>query len=152
LTLVELPFWDDVVQKWHTWEKLFEFVQAGHDKVKLGGARIRPMEVEWWTKRKRIPTPEIRDVAHFGTQWWNWWREVNPVWRRKEGNLLGQDGDGSWEVLAISGINRLLSPLMCLRWWFGAGGEKDPLWREAVSDMSWVLDQLIESQYVPFVS
>ncbi|KAJ7593178.1 hypothetical protein C8J56DRAFT_779475, partial [Mycena floridula] len=111
--------------------------------------------VKWWTKRKRLPTPEIKDVEAFGKQWWSWWALVNPEWRIKsKRGWLERAGEGSWEVLMISGLNGLLSPLMCLRWWFSVGSEmeKDDAWVEAVAEMTWVLQCMMKSRYVPLSS
>ncbi|KAJ7575799.1 hypothetical protein C8J56DRAFT_801068 [Mycena floridula] len=140
-----------LLRQWEHWEKGFDFVQGGHDKKKLGGARVRPAEVEWWTKRKRLPTPEIKDVTAFGRKWWDWWIHVNTDWRtRSDNRRLVQEGEGSWDCLTISGVNGLLSALMCLRWWFLADVKtgSDDSWTEAVAEMTWVLEAMLASQYV----
>ncbi|KAJ7590354.1 hypothetical protein C8J56DRAFT_715936, partial [Mycena floridula] len=131
-----------LLREWEKWEKEFDFRQVGHDKRNLGGARVCPVEVEWWTKRKRLPTPQIQDVTAFGKRWWDWWIYVNPDWRtRTSDGRLKREGEGSWECLTISGLNGFLSALMCLRWWFLADvkRESNDSWTEAVAEMTWVL-------------
>ncbi|KAJ7575329.1 hypothetical protein C8J56DRAFT_801757 [Mycena floridula] len=147
---IEDPSWTALLMKWRAWEQCFGFAQEGYNKEKLGGAKIRPEAVEWWTKRKRIPTPDIGDREVFARKWWLWWIHVNPDWRIKSNEgFLERKGDGDWSSMKISGVNGFLSLLICLRWWIGAAsGEKEASWSEAVADMSWALDQLMELRYV----
>lgn len=59
--------------------------------------------------------PELM-VGPFSTDWWAWWKAINPGWRLKDGALL-QEGAGSWDVLRNPGQNGLLNVVVCLKWW-----------------------------------
>ncbi|KAJ7599574.1 hypothetical protein C8J56DRAFT_770228, partial [Mycena floridula] len=146
---IESEDWRALVQEWKTWEEGFGFVQAGHDGRILGGAKVRPEQVEWWTKRKRVPTPHIANAAAFRKKWWSWWKLLNPDWHTSnEDGTLKQEGEGPWDSLMVSGMNGLLSPLMCLRWWFSAEVETVNAWEEAVAEMRWVLQSMTDSRSV----
>ncbi|KAJ7575252.1 hypothetical protein C8J56DRAFT_745968, partial [Mycena floridula] len=137
--------WKALVAKWRRWEESFGFVQAGHNKAKLSSAKIRPTAVQWWISRGRQGSLNIGDLMRFAEQWWDWWIKVNPEWREKgEDRKLALTGKGPWDKLQISGINGLLSPLMCLFWWSQAVGDMgdDSAWSRAVAEMTWVLNCL----------
>ncbi|KAJ7576309.1 hypothetical protein C8J56DRAFT_800375 [Mycena floridula] len=143
---VDLPEWETLVEKWWLWEKAFGFEQAGHNKTKLA-MKDRPSAVSWWISRGRKAIPKVTDAATFGKEWWDWWTEVNPGWcEKKETGLYECEGEGSWDVLMVSGINGFLSVLACLHWWFAAGRKSDALWSQVLVDVTWVLDCLLESQ------
>jgi hypothetical protein len=107
----------------------------------------RPRAVAWWIQRARKGTPPITGVEEFAEQWHEWWRVLNPEWRVGDKGKMCWEGGSDWGVLKVSGVNGLLSVLMCLRWWKGAltAGAGDSGWRDAVDDVTWVLQQLMDA-------
>jgi hypothetical protein len=100
--------------------------------------------VAWWIQRARKGTPPIPDVGEFTDQWRDWWRALNPEWRGGDGGEMRREDGREWDVLKVPGVNGLLSVLMCLRWWKGElAGADDKGWKEAVADVTWVLQQLL---------
>ncbi|KAJ7576558.1 hypothetical protein C8J56DRAFT_749503, partial [Mycena floridula] len=143
---VDTPEWKALVSKWRAWEESFDFIQAGHDKKKLDGVKDRPAAVQWWISRGRQGKLPIGDLWEFSINWWKWWIQVNPEWREKtEDGRLKTSGDGPWDKLKISGVNGVLSPPVCLCWWFSADDNvrEDARCSSAVTDMTWVLDGLL---------
>ncbi|KAJ7575912.1 hypothetical protein C8J56DRAFT_801032, partial [Mycena floridula] len=134
------------VEKWLCWEESFGFVKKGHNRVALGGTRVRPAAIQWWIAQGHMGDPDIGDLGLFKEQWWNWWKLVNPDWQEATDNgKLMSTGDGPWDALKISGINGLFSPLICLCWWFQwiCHEGENLAWLSTVANMTWVLNCLL---------
>lgn len=108
--------------------------------MKGHSAKLRPAQVGAWVQRARIGTPEIKDVAVFGREFWTWWQDINPVWRKI--SLPMEKKDGSWACMDLPGPNGFLNVLMCLWWWRNKMEEPSQDWREAVEDVTWVLRRM----------
>ncbi|KAJ7511760.1 hypothetical protein B0H11DRAFT_2214638 [Mycena galericulata] len=102
----------------------------------------RPKQVGDWVQRARIGTPRIPDLKEFVNKWWAWWTSINPSWRRVNGKLV-QEGTGPWTELEFPGPNGFLNVVVCLKWWRGKLAEGNEEWEKAVSDVSWVLSQML---------
>lgn len=112
----------------------------GHDG-KLGTTG-RPACVGGWISRARSPKyrPGIKDLSRFETEFWNWWKGLQPAWRK---DLQRKGGD--WTALHKPGVNGLASVLAALFYWgmeLGAHRESSPGWSRAIDDVTWVLLQL----------
>jgi len=96
----------------------------------------------------------IDDIDEFAKSFWAWWKGLQPGWRdvgQTPGILtsIHQQGDGSWSVLNKPGKNGFLTVLSTLSWWgqalrVGEAGEPEMVeWLAAVSDVDWVLAQML---------
>ncbi|KAJ7354142.1 hypothetical protein DFH08DRAFT_984420, partial [Mycena albidolilacea] len=84
--------------------------------------------------------PDIRDVEAFGKTWTDWWRDINPPWRKAITPMPRTDGD--WTLLDLPGPNGFLNVLVCLKWWRERLEQELPAWREGFEDMLWVLERM----------
>jgi hypothetical protein len=136
-------------------ERAYTFVNKtrGFPKVKME----RPAQLSHWIHdgRGRGSLPIILDVPKFTKVWRDWWSALQPTWRQGEAELVRGDYDGmDWEPLYAPGANSMLGPVACLYWWGCAVLGKDggcvkvngdiKEWMDAVEDVTWVLDGLIE--------
>ncbi|KAJ7795564.1 hypothetical protein B0H14DRAFT_2919060 [Mycena olivaceomarginata] len=69
--------------------------------------------------------------------WWAWWRSLQPEERAVLEN-------GEFTMAKMYGDNGLLQVMAGLVWW-GEVVQKRDEWRAAVSDMTWVLERILES-------
>ncbi|KAJ7755134.1 hypothetical protein B0H16DRAFT_1315947 [Mycena metata] len=133
--------WAEMMNLWWRLESSTGF--AG-----VGSSKGRPMEVGWWIQRARRTPPKIKQADAFATSWIGWWIELNPKGRVAAGpdKMLRTEGQSGWEGLTAR-VNGLLSVLMSLKWWKDAVEEEGD-WEIAVSDVTWVLRQLLKQRYV----
>ena len=73
---------------------------------------------------------------------------MQPPWR--EGELLSRDvpADVDWEPILCGGSNGLALIVMALSWWIhssNAGSSIDGELHEAISDVHWVLSEIVAS-------
>ncbi|KAJ7027745.1 hypothetical protein C8F04DRAFT_1266695 [Mycena alexandri] len=137
--------WAEMVDLWWKLESSGGFA-AGKPLATKG----RPAEVGWWIQRARRATPMIKSAHVFATSWISWWIELNPKWRGAAGSdkMLRTEGQSGWDGLkaTATGVNGLLSVLMCLKWWKDAIDDEEGDWAIAVSDVTWVLRQLLKQR------
>ncbi|KAJ7116745.1 hypothetical protein C8R46DRAFT_930984 [Mycena filopes] len=128
--------WTQLVALWWVREKEFGFVgtRQGHS------AKKRPKEVGDWVSRARNHTPIVANADDLGVRWWNWWLDINPIWRGTMRPLTRQTG--GWASMDYRGQNGFLNVMMSLKWWRDALKEVSPDWEEAVGDVSWVLSEM----------
>ncbi|KAJ6589189.1 hypothetical protein B0H19DRAFT_921606, partial [Mycena capillaripes] len=79
--------------------------------------------------------------AQFEKDWWGWWRDINPSWR-KESEPMDRGSDGPWKTMDYHGQNGFLNVLMGLKWWRDAMPEGSKEWDKAVEDVIWVLTKM----------
>ncbi|KAJ6504285.1 hypothetical protein C8R47DRAFT_1248391 [Mycena vitilis] len=134
--------WDELTKVWWKWEESREF-GSGKSLSSTG----RPAEVSWWIQRARKPSPTIDDLSLFRRQWNTWWVFLNPAWRAagSSGAALRREEGRDWECLKEPGVNGLYTVLICLKWWKAAldAGKEDAEWDEAVSDVTWAIQQIM---------
>ncbi|KAJ7201972.1 hypothetical protein B0H12DRAFT_967131, partial [Mycena haematopus] len=131
------PEWLAVVGLWWKREE-----DAGFEgTTKSHPAKKRPKAVGEWVSRARNYTPQIEDADGFGQVWWDWWVDINPSWRTKVRPMKREEA-GPWICLDYHGQNGFLNVLMCLKWWRDAMAKSSPDWEDAVSDVTWVLQQM----------
>lgn len=125
------------------WER-FEIAQEFEASLKLGTAH-RPPIVAQWIQRARSQTyrPEIRNVDELALKFSAWWRSLQPEWR-VAGDGPPARGSGSWDVLRRSGANGLLSVMAALFFWGSSTGGEGTSWTEAVEDVLYALQELVE--------
>ncbi|EIM80059.1 uncharacterized protein STEHIDRAFT_29793, partial [Stereum hirsutum FP-91666 SS1] len=117
----------------------------------------RPTELtDWiacarpWTDRQ---PKKIRDLATFENHFREWWSEVQPEGRMKDdlGRFVQVDEPGvDWDDIRLSGKNGLWMVVAGLCFWGQALGSDEarlfcPPWFDCVSDVSWVLNELIRT-------
>ncbi|KAK7017234.1 hypothetical protein R3P38DRAFT_3201625 [Favolaschia claudopus] len=158
------PQWAACVRKFFDFEAAWGFVDGlGGKNGQLGRTR-RPIEIGGWVNRGRkwgLP-PSVgmllgrRTSVGQGAQlwvprWWGWWSEMQPAEREKtEDGGLTRPEAADWSALAkMYGINGLMLVMASLCWWGSSaerfGGDDKVEWLAAVSDVTWVLEQLLES-------
>ncbi|KAJ7601428.1 hypothetical protein DFH06DRAFT_1154134 [Mycena polygramma] len=134
--------WDELTNVWWKWEESKSF-GSGKSLSNTG----RPGEVTWWIQRARKPSPTIDDLSLFKRQWNEWWAFLNPAWRAAEsrGGALRREEGQDWECLKEPGVNGMYTVLICLKWWKAAldAGKEDAEWDEAVSDVTWAIQQMV---------
>ncbi|KAL0565385.1 SERTA domain-containing protein 3 [Marasmius crinis-equi] len=154
--------WVPLVRKWMEFE-----VRSGFEGTKKLSTTSRPPWVTEWIQRGRSPSylkPKHNVYKHM-EKWWSWWEELQPQWRgfndRKRPDLPEDYPDsGSWEDLRVGGSNGLTSVLAALAYAAvllsqlpksATGREKEQQkdamkgWDEAVDDVGYVLQCLLES-------
>lgn len=109
-------------------------------QTKVFSAKLRPVQVGAWAQRARSGILDIRDIEAFGKTWTEWWRDINPLWRKAATPMLRTDGD--WASLDLLGPNGFLNILICLKWWRERLEQESPAWRNRVEDMLWVLKRM----------
>jgi hypothetical protein len=93
-----------------------------------------------WVQRARIGTPEIKNVETFAKEWAAWWQDINPAWRKT--SLPMEKKDGPWAFMDLPGPNGFLNVLICLKWWRERLQGDSEEWKEAVNDVTWVLERM----------
>ncbi|KAJ7233787.1 hypothetical protein C8J57DRAFT_1090271 [Mycena rebaudengoi] len=126
--------WDQLVQLWWDREQATGFGVSVSEN-----AQKRPNQVKNWVQRARSKAyePEIPDHDTFREEWWTWWLNINPAWRKTAVPMLRTSG--SLEFVDFTGRNRFLNVLMCLKWWGDASKGSSERWKEGVKDVVWVL-------------
>ncbi|KAJ7767597.1 hypothetical protein B0H14DRAFT_2402747 [Mycena olivaceomarginata] len=146
--------WPRLVEQWYRREESKSFVSPvsflharyREGKLTVTGqpkghpAKLRPAQVGAWVQRARQRTLDIQDVEAFGKTWTDWWRDINPPWRKAITPMPRTDGD--WVLLDLPGPNGFLNVLVCLKWWRERLEQESPVWREGVEDVLWVLERM----------
>lgn len=124
----------------------------------------RPDELtEWiacarpWTDRQ---PGKIRDLERFASRFKEWWGEVQPEGRRKDslGRFIQHDEpEVDWDEIRFSGKNGLFTAVAGLCFWGQALGSDEARlfcvdWFDCVSDVSWVLNELVRTSLLPTAS
>ncbi|KAF7337192.1 hypothetical protein MSAN_02271400 [Mycena sanguinolenta] len=139
LTGIEGEEWAALVGLWYKLEEQSGFISPN----KPHPTALRLKEVGVWVKNARKGTPSV-STNTFPKEWTNWWTAINPGWRRVEGQLVRQENEGDFAVLRCPGPNGFLSVLTCLKWWRVTLETESSEWREAVADVCWVLERMVE--------
>ena len=101
---------------------------------------LKPVEISYWQKVhhpwKDQPLQD-NNLAWFSTEWWAWWRSLQPVARIPTGpndNLLAPSSRMDWDALRKPGRNGFLLIMLSLAWWGNFSAANDG-WRQAVADV-----------------
>jgi hypothetical protein len=151
--------WAACVQKFFDFEAAWGYVEGTWKMENVG----RPRQVAGWLSRGRkwwMP-PTLGEVL--GTRqgtgeeelwvglWWRWWRKLQPEERIiLESGLLSRPETVDWSGMAqMHGNNGFLQVMAGLTWWGEVvqkhSEEEKEEWGAAVDDVTWVLEQLLES-------
>lgn len=113
----------------------------------------RPEEVGWWFRigrrlfgRKNIP--EIKSIPVFEDLWMRWWSAAQPEWRNTNSWPFSRDEAAvhDWGTLLLGGKDSLFLVVTSLGWWIHARDPAaDSKVDDAISDVSWVIKQLVSS-------
>ncbi|KAJ7071751.1 hypothetical protein B0H15DRAFT_738112, partial [Mycena belliarum] len=128
--------WTQLVTLWWAREESNGF----DNPSKPHSTKKRPVQVKAWTQRARRHTPAVPDAIAFGEEWWGWWTDINPAWRKTSIPMKRETGR-EWDYMDYPGQNGFLNVLACLKWWWDNGGSSER-WVEAVEDVIWVLKQM----------
>ena len=111
----------------------------------------RPNVVSWWFRHSRRDfnkLPPIESLCKYEESWIAWWAELQPDWRNTDDWPFpqGTSTDDSWDALLVGGKDSLFVVMMTLAWWsieYKKVGVQLSQLDEAISDVSWVLFNLI---------
>ncbi|KAJ7702937.1 hypothetical protein B0H16DRAFT_1748003 [Mycena metata] len=142
-------------------DKFFDFERAwGFDEGTFQMGRVkRPVEFGMWLQRGRKwylpPTISVvgtrDDEESFAGRWWTWYTSLQPPERVMLGTTLSRPEKADWSnMAAMHGTNGLLQVMAALSWWGEKlvkkrDGPEWPDWVAAVEDMTWVLEELVDS-------
>ncbi|KAJ7840364.1 hypothetical protein B0H13DRAFT_1649728 [Mycena leptocephala] len=136
-------------------EEAFGFDEETYGALPSEG---RPVQVHDWIRSGRARTkkiPVITDVERYADAWQGWWDSMQPEWRSrgpdkkwKIGGDTAYGGNTEWGVLDRPGPNGCLSVVASLFFWGVCENQSVVMqerWREAVEDVSWILEGLVTS-------
>ncbi|KAJ7717952.1 hypothetical protein B0H16DRAFT_1740264 [Mycena metata] len=142
-------------------DKFFDFECAwGFDEGTFQMGRVkRPVEFGMWLQRGRKwylpPTISVvgtrDDKESFAGRWWTWYTSLQPPERVMLGTTLSRPEKADWSnMAAMHRTNGLLQVMAALSWWGEKlvkerDGPEWPDWVAAVEDMTWVLEELVDS-------
>ena len=111
----------------------------------------RPAEVGRWMKDRRYTEdhiPFIPDVCSYYDSWKVWWSLCQLAWQQGKGWPLPRDHTGTtnWGQVGAHGQSGLFLVVMLTTWWaFSIKSEEEwALFDDAVGDVQWVIDQVID--------
>jgi hypothetical protein len=152
--------WAMCVEKFFNFEAAWGFVKGSWHMSR----KDRPQQVTGWLARGRRWTmpPTLggllgRRAAKGQAEmlwvglWWAWWRSLQPKERAVlENGELSRPENADWSTMAkMYGDNGLLQVMAGLVWWGEVVQKRDEdekdEWRAAVSDVTWVLERVLES-------
>jgi hypothetical protein len=126
---------------------------AGFDDAKptpLAASKARPVEVAKWIRGgrggKMKHLPAVKNVDAYGKQWYTWWDEMQPHWRKRGEDgywVVGGEYGDEWGALDCAGVNGNLSFVAALYFWGAAESHTEDsraLWERAVLDVVWMLE------------
>lgn len=97
--------------------------------------------------------PYIFDTGAYGRMWTAWWMACQPSWRQDRGWPIPKERDSNakWGKLTARGQNGMFIIVMSTTWWAASLKPTDPrdTFDEAVDDLKWVIEQMIESLLLP---
>jgi hypothetical protein len=151
--------WAKLVARFYDFEAKWGFAEG---TWQMGSAHRPPQVATWLSRRKWTMGPTIgSDIGTRATpelwvgRWWRWWESLQPVDRVLFlDDKMQRPETADWsEMATMHGNNGLLQVIATLFWWGerveGRRRPRDPeQWNdfmEAVDDVTWVLDQLLES-------
>jgi hypothetical protein len=150
--------WAKCVANFFDFESAWGFAEGSWQM----GNRNRPSQVAAWLSRRKWTMGPTLGV-HLGTReneelwvgkWWKWWESLQPGERVRSSDGLSQPENVDWsKIAAMYGDNGLMQVIATLQWWGERveGKRKARIesewndWMEAVSDVTWVLEQVLES-------
>jgi len=97
--------------------------------------------------------PYVHNTSVYGRAWIAWWTACQPRWRQGKGWPLPkeQGTETNWGKLAARGQNGIFIVVMSTTWWAASLKPTDHrgTFDEAVDDIRWVIDQILESNPAP---
>ncbi|KAJ6552190.1 hypothetical protein DFH09DRAFT_858809, partial [Mycena vulgaris] len=159
---------NELIELFLTLEKGYEYKSSGKG---LPAGLDRPKEIAAWIGAGRGrrgganahgPPLTPKSAVAFGQAWWDWWRKLQPTFRKVIGletnawprQTARRDAAPAleWVSLRHAGPNGMFIPILALYWW-GRGlgvastgsmnGTAERAWREAVTDVGWIVEGLI---------
>lgn len=141
------PEWHSLVETWLHFEALRRFDKQSKPVLMPRGW---PSIVADWIKHACISSfcPHIPDTTAFATMFNNWWHNLQPGWRVREGDEVLQLGISSdWSCLHCSGINSILSTVAALFFWGYTIADADMKdeWDDTIANVLYTLGELIRT-------
>ncbi|KAJ7306866.1 hypothetical protein DFH08DRAFT_975891 [Mycena albidolilacea] len=148
--------WAVCVQKFFDFEGECGFADGGRQMPR----KLRPVQVGGWISRGRKWRLPPALGSELGTReddlwvgrWWKWWTSLQPKERAEiDGEELLRPETADWSDMAgMYGKNGLLQVMATLVWWGEVAVGKQEAdakkeWVTAVSDVTWVLEQMLNS-------
>lgn len=110
----------------------------------------RPKELQAWLKtgkRSLENVPTIADARTYGLEWVKWWMVAQPREHEKKQWPIPRDSisDVAWSKFPANRKDGIFLAIMGLSWWPPAirSSNKVALFEEAVTDLRWVIQELI---------
>ncbi|KAJ7618975.1 hypothetical protein DFH06DRAFT_1011614, partial [Mycena polygramma] len=118
--------------------------------VALPRSTVRPDEVAEWIRGARgvkmKALPRVKKVDAYAKQWYAWWDELQPAWRKRGDDgkwVVGGEYGNAFGKLDCSGPNGTICIVAALYFW-GSSEKHTPesrsIWDEAVQDVAWMLE------------
>ncbi|KAI5997834.1 hypothetical protein F5J12DRAFT_725106 [Pisolithus orientalis] len=157
---VQLP---DLGEEFHNLLKVYFHLEGSSNFSNRKGvahtlsSKYHPEVIHWWITHTCTGCPPILDIDKFSNDFWTWWCELQPTWRKgsmpKTAEFVPAPHmlAGGWTELNKPGLNGFLSDITALHWWgskIKARAAQYGLWNAAVADVCWVMEQLIKSQSI----
>ena len=124
---------------------------ASHQSFTRLPTGSRPAEVGRWMKDRRYTTdhiPFVPDVRFYYDNWTAWWTLCQPAWRQGKGWPLPRDNTGTtnWGKVGARSQSGLFLVVMSTTWWALSikSEEEWALFDDAMGDVQWVIDQVID--------
>ncbi|KAF8209182.1 hypothetical protein K438DRAFT_259255 [Mycena galopus ATCC 62051] len=151
--------WAICVRRFLDFEAAWGFVEGGFQMPR----KDRPQQLQGWISRGRKWTmpPTLgtvlgtRDVEELWVGgWWKWWNGLQPTDRTMlENGGLSRCEEADWSAMAaMHGKNGVLQVMATLGWWgevvHKQSAEDKGDWLAVVNDVTWVLEQILESDKI----
>jgi hypothetical protein len=126
--------WKDLVSSWVSFEE-----KSRNSDVRRLSAAGRPKVVGMWIARKRTTTflPNISSLEDYESEFYGWWKNLQPTWRISNGKVDKAVSRGDWDCLRCPGVNGVISVVVALFYWGLASDGKlahRKAWITAVED------------------
>lgn len=129
----------------------FSSHKSGPEALEKGS---RPQELTEWINSARPwndnQMKRIKDLERYAARFKTWWGEIQPEGRSttEDGDFMQkEDSDLDWEDIRVTGKNGLWTAVAGLCFWGQALGPEGRMlcndWYNCVTDLSWVLHELL---------
>ena len=155
--------WQNLVSDFVAFEKqqppigvcslLFSLSQADYIYIYIQNlaTKRRPQEISNWIKSKKKDIVPLVKPGVFGKRFMEWWKLLQPSWRNDKDSLVRSLPQGeTWDGLRKGGTAGIYTVVISLSWWIKSQfAERDPIAWKAVEDISWVIQQMMNSSTSP---
>ncbi|KAF7288206.1 hypothetical protein HMN09_01416500 [Mycena chlorophos] len=123
--------WKEAVNTLFEFESSFSFqTPEAKRPTTVFATSGRPSAVEWWVGGARTGSPPIPNVTQFGQSVKEWWRKINPAWRR------GQPDEALLKRSSKDWTNGES---------LGGKAKESQEWRDVLDDVCWAIGEITRS-------